>query len=227
MLYTGVMATENYRPKAIIFDCWNTLYSSNIGLSMQNIAHRFVHRPFNHRYVKTFEKSFMLAEYKNLEDPARDFLRRFRIPAFRPVVKRLADQLDDSLERQQAFDDTHRTLLRLRKDGYKLALITNSWEQAFEHLDKKYKVRDHFDVVITSYETGLMKPDPKIFKLALDKLDVLAGDAVMVGDSLPDDFRASRAAGLHAVLIDRWGRYPKFQPKISSLKEIDAALGRL
>lgn len=146
------------------------------------------------------------------------------MPAFRPVVKRVMAQLDESLERQHAFDDTNKGLKHLRASGYKLGLITNSWKQAFEHLDKKCDVRKHFDVVITSYEVGLMKPDPKIFQLALDGLGVAANEALMVGDSLPDDFKAARAAGLNSVLIDRWDRYPKHQPRIETLDQLDAAI---
>ena len=42
----------------------------------------------------------------------------------------------------------------------------------------------------------------------LELLDVAAGEAVMVGDTLEDDIEGARAVGMRAVLVDREGGYP-------------------
>lgn len=211
-------------PKAIIFDCWNTLYTTGTGSSLRRISHRLIHHPFNYRLVKAFEESYMLAPSDNLVDPTRDFLHSLHLPAFKPLIKRIVAGLEDSLEHQKPFDDTEAELKKLKKEGYKLGLITNSWKQAFENLDKKCQVRKRFDVVITSYEAGMIKPDPRIFKLALKQLGVKPHEALMVGDSLPDDVKAARSAGLKAILLDRWGRHPKHRPRIDSLADLDEVL---
>ena len=43
----------------------------------------------------------------------------------------------------------------------------------------------------------------------LELLDVAAGEAVMVGDTIEDDIEGARAVGMRAVLVDREGRYPE------------------
>jgi putative hydrolase of the HAD superfamily len=56
----------------------------------------------------------------------------------------------------------------------------------------------HVDVLIVSEEVGLSKPDPGIFQMALDRLNVHAEDAVMVGDSWTADVAGARACGMRA-----------------------------
>jgi FMN phosphatase YigB (HAD superfamily) len=58
------------------------------------------------------------------------------------------------------------------------------------------------ECVIDSGAVGVMKPDPRIFQLALDAMGVRAGDAWYVGDMPAIDVVGARRAGLHAVLVD-------------------------
>jgi FMN phosphatase YigB (HAD superfamily) len=70
-----------------------------------------------------------------------------------------------------------------------------------------------------------MKPHPSIFEAALRELDVVAEDALMVGDSLSHDVKGARRLGMRAVLLARSG--PPAQrveavPVITSLRELPA-----
>jgi FMN phosphatase YigB (HAD superfamily) len=58
------------------------------------------------------------------------------------------------------------------------------------------------ECVIDSGAVGVMKPDPRIFTLALDAMDLAPEDAWYVGDMPAIDVVGARRAGLHAVLID-------------------------
>jgi putative hydrolase of the HAD superfamily len=64
-------------------------------------------------------------------------------------------------------------------------------------------------VILDSAVVGVAKPDPEIFRLALDALDVPAGAAVLhVGDSLRYDVAGALAAGLQPVHMDPYGFCP-------------------
>ena len=65
------------------------------------------------------------------------------------------------------------------------------------------------DPVIDSTEAGVTKPDPEIFALALRQMSVPARRAVYVGDMLDVDVAGARAAGMQAVLYDRFGVMPE------------------
>jgi putative hydrolase of the HAD superfamily len=58
------------------------------------------------------------------------------------------------------------------------------------------------ECVIDSGAVGVMKPDPRIFHLALDAMGITAGDAWYIGDMPGIDVIGARAAGLHPVLMD-------------------------
>src|SRR3989442_4310656 len=63
----------------------------------------------------------------------------------------------------------------------------------------------YLDFVLDSAEVGVEKPDPRIFRLALEQARVAPREAVYVGDLYSVDVRGARAAGLDAVLLDPAG----------------------
>jgi putative hydrolase of the HAD superfamily len=74
-----------------------------------------------------------------------------------------------------------------------------------------------------------MKPHPSIFEAGLTRLDVAAGEAMMVGDSLKQDIEGARRAGMHAVLVNRSSELPARTeidgvPVIRTLTDLPALL---
>lgn len=61
------------------------------------------------------------------------------------------------------------------------------------------------DVVVISEEAGATKPDPRIFRLALDRLGCEAGETVMIGDAWDTDITGARAAGIRPIWFNRFG----------------------
>jgi HAD superfamily hydrolase (TIGR01662 family) len=121
----------------------------------------------------------------------------------------------------ELYDDVPSVLAELRAMGLKLALVSNTSR------DLGAFVR-HFaldvDAWVSSGSHGKVKPSPLIFAAALELLEVTAGEAVMVGDSLEDDVEGAQACGLRAILLDRNGRFPEHVGRIESLRELAAAL---
>jgi putative hydrolase of the HAD superfamily len=86
------------------------------------------------------------------------------------------------------------TLARLRDHGLKLAVVAN-WDCALPGHLEHAGLDGLFDTVVTSARAGVAKPDPAIFRLALDELGVAPDRALHVGDE-PIDEEGARAAGL-------------------------------
>jgi putative hydrolase of the HAD superfamily len=61
------------------------------------------------------------------------------------------------------------------------------------------------DAIVTSAQTGARKPEPTIFRNALEHLRCPAESAILVGDSLDTDVAGGRAARIRSVLLDRSG----------------------
>jgi putative hydrolase of the HAD superfamily len=78
-------------------------------------------------------------------------------------------------------------------------------------------------VILDSAVVGVAKPDPAIFRIALDALGVPAGQTVLhVGDSLRYDVAGAHAAGLQPVHMDPYGfcPVPGGHPHVRSLAEL-------
>lgn len=87
--------------------------------------------------------------------------------------------------------------IRELKQRYKIGMLSNAGAELLSYLDPKLS-EELFDEIIISADVGLIKPDPKIFKLACDRLDVKPAEAIMI-DDLAENCEGARVAGLQAV----------------------------
>lgn len=92
-------------------------------------------------------------------------------------------------------------LVQARRAGLATAVISNSNGTIAEVLSALGLAR-HLDFVIDSSRVGIEKPDPRIFRLALERGGLRAGEAAYIGDLYSVDVLGARAAGLRAVLMD-------------------------
>ena len=104
-------------------------------------------------------------------------------------------------------------LNQLLKEGYKLAVVSDAPRfEAWVRL--VYLGLQHtFDLVLTFDDTGHHKPDPTPFRMALEKLDVQPGRAVIIGDWKERDILGGRNAGLHTVYARYGDQYSKYADK--------------
>lgn len=154
------------------------------------------------------------------EQPGLRALRAF-VPGFRREVWRrgLAAVAisDDALAQELALayrtlrraivpidPDAEAVLADLGRD-HALALVTNGAPDVQREKLAPTALATRFKSIVISAELGIGKPDPRIFRAALDALGVASGDAVMVGDSLERDIEGARRAGIRSVWIDRGG----------------------
>jgi putative hydrolase of the HAD superfamily len=122
----------------------------------------------------------------------------------------------------ELYDDALPTLDALRARGLKIGLLSNSARDLDEF------VAHHgleVDAVLTSRSHGKTKPHETIFRRMLELLEVAADEAVMVGDTIEDDIEGARAVGMHALLVDREGRYGPEVDALDDLRELPVALG--
>jgi putative hydrolase of the HAD superfamily len=126
------------------------------------------------------------------------------------------------------FDDAL-DLLRSLQGRYPLALITNGASDLQREKLQLSAIEAHFGAVLISGEVGIAKPDPAIFRFALEKLGVEADAAWHVGDNPRSDVGGAREAGLTAVWLNRAGaQWPEAGPRpeheIRSLSELVSLL---
>jgi len=92
--------------------------------------------------------------------------------------------------------------------GYQLAVVSNAWGTVAQWLEQhgvcSIEAGDlpRVATVIDSHLVGVEKPDPRIFQLAIDVLDVLPERCIYVGDTVRFDVDGAYGAGLHPVHVD-------------------------
>ncbi len=125
-------------------------------------------------------------------------------------------------ENFELFEDTIPVLEELRTAGLKIGLVSNSARDM-----REFAVHHalEVDAGISSFHHGKTKPHASIFRAVLELLEVDPADAVMVGDTVEDDVEGARALGMHAILLDRADVNPEFQPRLTDLYGLPAALG--
>ena len=98
------------------------------------------------------------------------------------------DQLDSALIQ----------FIRELRQDFRTALLSNAWPGMRQMIENEWGIADCFDDLFISAEIGLAKPDPKIYRLALDRLDLPPARAVFI-DDFNENVRAAAALGLRAI----------------------------
>ncbi len=121
------------------------------------------------------------------------------------VRKALSIQPEDMpafLEQYWSADDVNWQLLdtiRELRPHYKVGLLSNAWDDLRQTLHERWNIDGLFDELIISAEVKMVKPDPRIFHLAVERLRVLPAEAVII-DDIAENVEAARREGLHAIL---------------------------
>jgi len=114
--------------------------------------------------------------------------------------------------------DVAPALAALQARGLRLVVVSNA-NGRLRHLFDRVDLTKWFDHVLDSHEWGVEKPDPRLFRLALEQSRADAAKTVHVGDLYHVDVMGARAAGLReGILFDMAGLYDGVDcPRVSSL----------
>lgn len=83
---------------------------------------------------------------------------------------------------------------------YKIGIIANQLPGTQERLNKM-RIGEYICLTVSSAEAGIAKPDPAIFRLALERADCAAKNAVMIGDRLDNDIIPAKQLGMHTIWV--------------------------
>jgi putative hydrolase of the HAD superfamily len=106
---------------------------------------------------------------------------------------------------------------RLREAGFKVGALTNNWGHAedADRSDGTRALRDRFDVFIESSVEGLRKPDPAIYRLACERLEVTPEEMIFL-DDIGGNLKPALAMGMATIKVDEPER---------ALRELSALVG--
>lgn len=228
---------EKNKIENIFFDLDHTLwdFEKNSSITFSKLLNKYsievnfedflrIYKPINFRYWKLYRE----------EKITKEFLRHNRLKsAFDKLkIKVSADLIDEiSADYIQLLPENNFLInnsiyiLNYLKRKYKLHIITNGFTDVQNKKMKNSGLRDYFINIIDSETVGVKKPNPKIFKYALDLSKTTGSKSLMIGDSLEADILGSLNCGFHAIHLIQNGEPTHNHCRIiGDLKELDLIL---
>jgi len=89
----------------------------------------------------------------------------------------------------------------LKEHGYKVGLVSN-WSDEVPTVWNNVPLSRMFDAAVFSCRVGAMKPDPRIYRLAAEKLEVKPEECLYIGDGDSKELAGAAGVGMHPVLIN-------------------------
>ena len=127
------------------------------------------------------------------------------------------------------YPDVEDSLQILRERGFSLGLISNATATT-AFVVSRLRLREKLDRLVFSYEVGLMKPDERIYRLALERAPAAPETSLFVGDGASRELDGARSAGMRTLLMDQPEKAESFRdpdelssgdhPSVESFQEL-------
>lgn len=182
--------------KAIIFDLGGVLLNwSPLALYQKHFPHLSVEE------IGLFFEEVNFTAWNLEQDRGRPFDEGVadlsaRFPHRAALIRAYHEYWPDCIAGQ--IDGTVRVLERFSGNGIKMIGLTNFSGEKLALTRQKFSFFRHFDDVIVSGEVKLIKPDPAIYHLTLERIGCQAQECAFVDDSLPN-IETARRLGFHAI----------------------------
>jgi HAD superfamily hydrolase (TIGR01549 family) len=156
--------------------------------------------------------------YKNWRSYLSRIFWRLKVKLDEETLETVANRFERRLYQLQW--DAAEAVIKAKKNGFKTAIVTTiayfQFKMAIEPI-KKY-----FDFIMTGYEAGCDKTNPKMYRKVLEILNVKPEEAMMIGDNVQIDILLPKRLGTHAILLDREKKNvdcPQADTVVSNLNE--------
>jgi len=205
--------------RAVLIDLDDTLVDHRHAM---RAALRMLHDSDPRLQVLGFD--FLLAEWQRVLDAMHEDVALGRIPLHESRIIRYrhfydlagapvgrAEAASIAANHVQTYMSNRRIvpgavmLMETLKQHVRTAVVTNNTVNEQDEKLATFGFWPHVDVLVTSEECGIAKPEPEIFQEALERLGVEAHEAVMVGDSWANDVIGAANLGIRAIWLNRHG----------------------
>jgi len=174
-------------------------------------AYLNAYKPYNLELWGKYGRGEVTKEYLQFERFYRLLLKEFRPDTPDSIQRLFADKETLAHELGKAFLNlTNRyfcllpeadRVVRYLAAKYPLTIVSNGFKEVQYYKFEHSGLKDCFTHTLISEEVGINKPQPGIFRIALERNGITADEAVMIGDSYTSDIAGAKAAGIDQIWL--------------------------
>jgi len=195
--------------KAVLFDLYGTLaYVENPVTETEISEHLFSKgyevSPQQLKAAWTFVSfiDYPKYGYKNWRSYFSKIFWRLKVKVNEETLSAIVKLLES--KPYQLYPDAAGAVIKARENGFKTAIVTTI--AYFQFKKAIQPIRNCFDFIMTGYEAGCDKTNPKMYRKVLEILNARPEEAVMIGDDVPIDIILPKKLGINAILLNREGK---------------------
>ena len=168
----------------------------NVELDLQDFLTEYV--PINFQYWKLYREEKVSKE--NLRyGRLKETFDKLSFSVTDDLIHLLSEEYIRVLPSNNHLFDGAIELLEYLHPKYELHIITNGFEEVQNLKLEKSGIEKYFNSIITSESVGVKKPNPRVFKYALDKANAKAENSIMIGDNLEADIIGAIQCGITSI----------------------------
>lgn len=201
-------------PEACVFDAYGTLFDLASAVARCDAVLGSQREPLSRLWR---EKQLQYTWLRSLQGRHADFWQvtgdalDFALESLGLDARDLRERLMDSYLTLDTFPEVPGVLERLRKSGVKTAILSNGTHKMLRAAISHAGIESLVDAVLSVEEVGIYKPHPKVYQLAVDRLEVERHTIVFLSSNGWDAWAAS-AFGMRVVWCNRYGQHPERLP---------------
>ena len=217
--------TKVLKVKAVLFDLHGTLVHAESPVTAEELSDYLFSRGYE---ISPQQLKASWAFVAFIDYPKHGYrswcsyfsriLHRLKVRVDKETLKELVKLLERNP--YQLYPDAAEAVIKAKEKGLKTAIVTTI---AYFQFKKAVKpIKEYFDFIMTGYEAGCDKTNPKMYRKVLEILKVKPNEAVMIGDNTPIDILLPKRLGINAILLDRKREKPackKADAVVNSLTE--------
>lgn len=185
--------------KAVIFDCFGVLVRGSLEPFIEK---HFGTDPDNQKGIRHLDhlaSRGVLTEAQYLEKVAE-------------ITGLTAEQVDAELDQNPANEPLFTYIRDELKPSYKIGFLSNAYDNWLDDLFTPQQ-QQLFDSVVLSYDVRLAKPDPRIYRLAAERLQLEPEQCVFV-DDIAEYCETAKVVGMHAV---QYKSFDQFKTELETI----------
>ncbi len=172
---------------------------SKIDVKLTDFLSHYV--PINHKYWKLYREE-KISKPKLRYGRLKEAFDGLEYTISDDMIHHLSEIYIDNLSNYNKLFEGTVEILNYLLSKYELHIITNGFEEVQLKKLKKSEILHFFDKVITSESVGVKKPNPIIFKHALEVANAEPKYSMMIGDNLEADILGAQQIGMQTIFFN-------------------------